>query len=62
MAAVLVDRGQADGVRIDEAGLSTQDLDLIAHELMASDVDLVAYDVIGAKEQVGHGDALLDRV
>ena len=60
--AVLVDVGQADGVRIDERRLGGEHLDLVAHQLVARDVDLVAHDVIGAEQQILHGDVLLDRV
>ena len=49
-------------MRIRERGLRGEDVDAVAHQLMAGDVDLVADHVIDAEQQVAHRDVLLDRV
>src|SRR5271156_2136745 len=49
-------------VRIDEAGARGHQLDAVAQELMAQDVDLVAHDRIDADQQILERDFFLDPV
>jgi hypothetical protein len=51
-----------DGVLVDESGVADVQLDAVAHQLRAHQVDLLADDVLGARQQVGRGDLLLDAV
>src|SRR5262249_31123336 len=57
-----VDLGQPNQVRLDEGRLGGEDLDLVAHQLVARYVNFVTDNVVGAEQQVLHGDVLLDRV
>ncbi len=60
--ATLVHVANTHRVRIDEFGVGGDQVHIVAVELVADDVDLVADDVVGAEEQVFHGDALFDGV
>ena len=51
-----------DGVLVDESGVADVQLDAVAHQLRAHHVDLLADDVLGARQQVSRGDLLLDAV
>ena len=62
LSASVADQVQADRMGIDKCRLGVDQLDAVAQELMAGDVDLVADDVLGAEEQVAHRDVLLDCV
>ena len=50
------------GVLVDEAAVPDVELDAVAHQLAADHVDFLADDVLGAGQQVGGGDLLLDAV
>ena len=49
-------------VCVGEAGVSDVELDAVAHQLGADDVDLLADDVLSAGQEVGGGDLLLDAI
>ncbi len=51
-----------DGVRVDEAAVTLDEVDAVAHELRPDDVLLLADHMAGAREQIGGGDLLLDAV
>ena len=51
-----------DGVRVDEAAVPDQQVDPVAHQLVAHHVDFLADDVLGSGQQVGRGDPILDAV
>ena len=52
----------AHRVRVLEGGVADDDLDVVAQQLGAGDVDLAAHHVVGAHEQVLHRHAVLGRV
>ena len=54
--------GEPHRVRVEKGRLRRDDLHPVAHELGADDVNLVGHDMVGAEEQVGDGDVLLDSV
>ncbi|MCO5546658.1 hypothetical protein L7F22_000092 [Adiantum nelumboides] len=51
-----------DGVRVGEARRPGQDVDVVAHQLVAHHLDLTADHVLGARQQVSYGDLGLDPV
>jgi hypothetical protein len=51
-----------DAMRIRERGVSGENVDVVAHQLVPGDVDLVADDMVHPKEQIAHRDVLLDGI
>ena len=49
-------------MRVEEPGVPDQQVDAVAHQLIAHHVDFLADHVLGAGEQVGRGDLFLDAV
>ena len=60
--AFFVEEIEMHRVLIDEGRDAGEELDTIALQLMFVDFDLVANDMVGAQQQVVHGDMLLDLV
>ena len=53
---------QPQRVRVPELGAGVEDIDFVAHQLVARHVDLMADDVLGPELQILHGDVLFDGV
>ncbi|VAZ59921.1 hypothetical protein LAUMK7_02354 [Mycobacterium kansasii] len=51
-----------DGVRIDEPAVPHQQVDPVAHQLIAYHVDFLADHMLGPGQQIGRGDPVLDTV
>lgn len=57
-----VQGGKSQSMGVDERRLRGDQLDAVAHQLVAHNVDLMSHDVLGPEQQVLHADVLLDRV
>ena len=51
-----------DGVRVGESAVPDQQVDSVAHQLVAHHVDFLADHVLGPGQQVGWGDAVFHAV
>lgn len=60
--SVLIAANDVERVRIDEGGGAEHQGDAVAFHLAADDFHLGAHDMVGAVEEVGHVDVVLDGI